>query len=112
MVAVAYSPQVIELFDTANWLEIGQTQGRGRHDRAHRRQSSVKRIFVYPLQTQARERLREGTVAAPVAVAKQEPQDWAEIDSSGASETRQGLPGLSVNGRGSGSDAPRGTTCE
>src|SRR6185369_9650743 len=84
-----YEPLLLETFvdnerfegtcyRAANWLEIGQTQGRGRSDRAHRGQSPVKRIFVYPLQTQARERLGEGTVAAPVEAAKQEPQDWAE----------------------------------
>lgn len=46
-------------YRAANWAEIGETSGRGRDDRQHRRHGAQpKRIFVYPLRRQARERLR------------------------------------------------------
>jgi hypothetical protein len=67
-------------YRAANWLEVGRTQGRGREDRTHSRRSSVKRIFVYPLSAQARERLCEGAVAPADPVTKREPQDWAEAE--------------------------------
>jgi hypothetical protein len=67
-------------YRAANWIEVGETQGRGRQDRAHCRRSGVKRMFVYPLDRQARDRLCEGAVAPPLAVRKREPQDWAEAE--------------------------------
>ncbi len=67
-------------YRAANWIEIGQTQGRGRQDAMHCKRSSVKRIFVYPLDAQARERLCEGAVAPTVAVKKREPGDWAQAE--------------------------------
>jgi hypothetical protein len=37
-------------YRAANWLELGQTSGRGRQDRGHERHGSVpKTLFVYPL---------------------------------------------------------------
>lgn len=46
-------------YRAANWTEIGETSGRGRDDRQHRRhRAHPKRVFVYPLRRQARERLR------------------------------------------------------
>ena len=45
-------------YRAANWLELGQTSGRGRHDRTHARHGAApKRLFVYPLRGDARERL-------------------------------------------------------
>src|SRR6266850_2485443 len=67
-------------YRAANWIEVGQTQGRGRQDRVHDHRSSIKRIFVYPLDAQARERLCEGMVSPRVPVPKREPQDWAEAE--------------------------------
>src|SRR5437867_8166105 len=67
-------------YRAANWIEVGQTQGRGRQDRVHGHRSSIKRIFVYPLDAQARERLCEGMVSPRVPVPKREPQDWAEAE--------------------------------
>lgn len=86
-----YEPVLVETFvererfegtcyRAANWLEVGQTQGRGRQDQTHRHRSSVKRIFVYPLDLQAREQLREGAVVPAVAVIRAVPQDWAEAE--------------------------------
>ena len=46
-------------YRAANWLEVGQTSGRGRDDRQHRRHGArPKRVFVYPLRRDARVRLR------------------------------------------------------
>jgi hypothetical protein len=43
----------------ANWVELGETSGRGRDDRGHRRHGvSPKRVWVYPLTRGAVERLR------------------------------------------------------
>ncbi len=70
-------------YRAANWIEVGETQGRGRQDSAHCRRSSVKRIFVYPLDKRARERLCEGVIAPAVTVAKRNPEDWAEAEFGG-----------------------------
>jgi hypothetical protein len=46
-------------YRAANWTEIGETSGRGRDDRQHLRHGrEPKRVFVYPLRRDARERLR------------------------------------------------------
>ena len=41
----------------ANWLYVGQTQGRTRQDRQHQLQAPVKDVFVYPLQRNFRQQL-------------------------------------------------------
>src|SRR5688572_9544877 len=51
-------------YRAANWIEVGQTRGRGRQDVDHSQPSSVKRIFVYPLDAQARARLCAAEVQA------------------------------------------------
>lgn len=46
-------------YRAANWIEVGSSSGRGRMDREHRRHGAApKRVFVYPLDPQWRERLR------------------------------------------------------
>jgi len=46
-------------YRAANWIELGLSAGRGRMDRQHRRHGACpKRVFVYPLVADARERLR------------------------------------------------------
>ena len=45
-------------YRAANWLHVGQTQGRTRQDRQHQLQVPVKDVFVYPLQRNFREQLR------------------------------------------------------
>jgi hypothetical protein len=48
-------------YRAANWIELGETSGRGRQDRHHQRHGAEpKTVFVYPLITEARERLRSG----------------------------------------------------
>jgi Domain of unknown function (DUF4338) len=44
-------------YRAANWLLVGQTQGRGRMDRTHQAQGSAKDILVYPLEAHWRQRL-------------------------------------------------------
>ena len=69
-----YRPYLLESFvDTArfdgacyraaNFLRVGQTQGRGRQDRGHDHRASIKDIYVYPLVPDFRQRL--GVVVAP-----------------------------------------------
>lgn len=64
-----YSPVLLETFvdgrrfkgtcyRAANWLHLGQTQGRGKLDRHYRRPLPVKEIFVYPLRRDFRTALR------------------------------------------------------
>jgi hypothetical protein len=45
-------------YRAANWLCVGQTQGRTRQDRQHQLQAPVKDVFVYPLQRNFRQQLR------------------------------------------------------
>lgn len=82
-----YEPLLVETFieagrfegtcyRAANFVEVGQTQGRGRQDRRNRRAVPVKRIFIYDWRGQARRQLCEadgGKKALP-----QEARDWAE----------------------------------
>jgi hypothetical protein len=44
-------------YRAANWICVGQTQGRGRMDRTHQAQGSHKDILLYPLETRWRQRL-------------------------------------------------------
>jgi hypothetical protein len=46
-------------YRAANWIEVGETAGRGRDDRQHQRHGArPKRVFVYPLTRDAVVRLR------------------------------------------------------
>jgi len=45
-------------YRAANWIELDRTQGRGRMDRDRTRERVPKRIFVYALARDARQRLR------------------------------------------------------
>jgi hypothetical protein len=44
-------------YRAANWICVGQTQGRGRMDRTHTAQGTSKDILLYPLQSRWREHL-------------------------------------------------------
>ncbi len=85
-----YEPWLVETFvetqrfagtcyRAANWIEVGQTTGRGRQDRRHTCAEPVKRVLVYPLRERAREKLGGGP--PPPAPA---PSDWAEEEFGGA----------------------------
>lgn len=48
-------------YRAANWIELGETTGRGRMDKINRRREDrVKTILVYPLAKNAARRLRDG----------------------------------------------------
>lgn len=44
-------------YRAANWVDLGCTQGAGKHGNRYRAHGVPKRVFVYPLSRQARERL-------------------------------------------------------
>ena len=44
-------------YRAANWIHVGQTQGRGRMDRNHQARGSCKDILLYPLEPHWRQRL-------------------------------------------------------
>ncbi len=47
-------------YRAANWIEVGQTTGRGRQDRYHERHNACpKRVLLYPLVPEARHRLQQ-----------------------------------------------------
>ena len=93
-----YRPWLIESFveierfagtsyQAANWIEIGQTKGRGRQDREHDHAKSVKAIYVYPLQPDFRQRLGgvEPLVASALGLAEGlEGEGWAQQEFGGA----------------------------
>jgi hypothetical protein len=41
-------------YQASNWIEVGQTQGRGRQDSAHQHAETVKAIYLYPLESDFR----------------------------------------------------------
>ena len=63
-----YEPVLLETFvdrdrfrgtcyRAANWIYVGETQGRGKLDRQHRGLSTIKHIYVYPLNERFRQKL-------------------------------------------------------
>jgi hypothetical protein len=96
--AFGYRPYLVESFvDTAvfnggcyraaNWVRVGETQGRGRQDRGHRREAGIKAIYVYPLVEDFRERLGGEAPAswAPLAAGEGlEAPSWAVQEFGGA----------------------------
>lgn len=68
-------------YRAANWIPLGQTQGRGRQDRTRTVAGTIKDIWVYPLQPDWRARLCAGAMA--VRVKRGEPEDWAEEEFGG-----------------------------
>jgi len=50
-------------YRAANWIPLGQTQGRGRMDRHHQRKGSLKLVYVYPLCSRVQERLRKAVAS-------------------------------------------------
>lgn len=64
-----YKPVLLETFvesqrfsgacyRAANWLHVGQTQGRGKLDRQHKNATPIKDIYLYPLHKDFRQTLR------------------------------------------------------
>lgn len=53
-------------YRAANWIHLGQTQGRGRMDRHHRSHArAVKDLYVFPLRRQVRRFLCDSRVQSP-----------------------------------------------
>ena len=89
--AYGYRPYLVESFvDTAvfdggcyraaNWLRVGETQGRGRQDRGHEYETGIKAIVVVPLVADFRARLGVEAPARWVPLAAGEGLDgpgWA-----------------------------------
>jgi Domain of unknown function (DUF4338)/Transposase DNA-binding len=87
-----YRPWLLESFvDTsrfsgacyraANWILVGQTQGRGRQDRYSKREKTIKDIYVYPLEKDFRDRLglAKGAGLGPLAPADGvDGKNWAK----------------------------------
>jgi len=69
-------------YRAANWILLGQTQGRGRQDRRHTAEGTSKDIWVYPLQPQWRAGLGAGA-ASPILNKRTAPGDWAEEEFAG-----------------------------
>jgi hypothetical protein len=73
-------------YQAANWIDVGQTQGRGRQDSAHEHAETVKTIYLYPLESDFRSRMG---VERPVRQALQitqglEGDRWVENEFGGA----------------------------
>jgi hypothetical protein len=62
-------------YKAANWLHLGQTQGRGRQDRHTQYLAPVKDVYVYRLRDNAVAVLREGSRGCPRPAPA---TDWAE----------------------------------
>lgn len=68
-------------YRAANWIQVGQTQGRGRQDRAHRAAGTLKDIWVYALRADWQACLR-AEYRVPPAPAPAAP-DWAQQEFGG-----------------------------
>jgi hypothetical protein len=73
-------------YQASNWIEAGQTRGRGRQDRAHQRPETVKAIYLYPLESNWRGRMG---IELPVREALEmtegiEGDQWAQNEFGGA----------------------------
>ncbi len=74
-------------YRAANWILVGQTQGRGRQDRFSKREKTIKDIYVYPLEKDFRARLGLAADAGlgPLAVSDgMDAENWAKQEFGGA----------------------------
>ena len=72
-------------YRAANWIEVGETKGRGRQDRNNRQDVPVKKVLLYALDPQARELLSQCEKPPEIAPPQRaEPVDWAEEEFGGA----------------------------
>jgi len=70
-------------YRAANWIYVGKSCGRGRQDREHREQKSIKDIYLYPLAPDCQKQLCEEPGPArlsptPCTKPRKPPRDWAE----------------------------------
>lgn len=73
-------------YKASNWIEVGQTQGRGRQDSSHRNEESIKAIYLYPLESDFRDRMGVELPARPALEIADgiEGDQWAENEFGGA----------------------------
>src|SRR6266481_8200684 len=75
-------------YRAANWIEAGETKGRGRQDKDNQRAVAVKKMLLYALDEDARQLLCEAvaTVATGIEEPRSKPAnaDWAEEEFGGA----------------------------
>ncbi len=73
-------------YQASNWIEVGQTQGRGRQEKAHQQIETVKAIYLYPLESNFRNRMG---IERPVREALEmtegiDGDQWAQNEFGGA----------------------------
>jgi hypothetical protein len=67
-------------YQASNWITVGETKGRGRQDADNQRAVAIKKVLIYPLDPQARQRLCECDAVGgrEVKAVDPGPADWAE----------------------------------
>ena len=92
-----YTPLLVESFldksrftgvsyRAANWILVGQSQGRGRQDRFNKREKTIKDIYVFPLAKDFRQQLgvTPGAGLGPLGPADGlDGKDWAQNEFGG-----------------------------
>ncbi len=73
-------------YQASNWVEVGQTQGRGRQEKAHQQIETVKAIYLYPLESNFRNRMG---IELPVREAREmtegiDGDQWVQNEFGGA----------------------------
>lgn len=73
-------------YQASNWIDVGQTQGRGRQDSGHQHGETVKAIYLYPLESDFRSRMG---IEIPVREAVEitdgiDGSQWAQNEFGGA----------------------------
>ena len=73
-------------YQASNWIEVGQTRGRGRQDSAHQHTETVKTIYLYPLENNFRSAMG---IERPVRQAREiteglDGDQWAQHEFGGA----------------------------
>jgi hypothetical protein len=75
------------VYRASNWIQVGQTAGRGRQDRDRRRAETVKDIYVYPLEPDFRGKMgvaADGGLSALAPADGLESARWAAKEFGGA----------------------------
>jgi Domain of unknown function (DUF4338)/Transposase DNA-binding/Transposase Tn5 dimerisation domain len=85
-------------YQASNWITAGETKGRGRQDQNNQHAVAIKKVLLYPLDRDARQRLGECEAgAAPeVKTVRRAPTDWADEELGQAHLGDQRLTGRLV----------------
>ena len=66
-------------YQAGNWITAGETKGRGRQDQKNQHALGIKKVLLYPLDSDVHQRLCEcAAVVAPERDPVRPPSDWAE----------------------------------